>query len=418
VGNDRVAGGVRSGTRLRLAAVTSHPVQYQAPLFQRLSREDGLELSVYYGHDASVIGEPDPEFGVPVAWDRPLLEGYQSTFLTERRQRLPRWRRMLREAGVIRHLRRGRHDAVLIHSYATWLSLMAYVGAWISRTPILLRTESQDIWKRPAVRTALKQVVLRVLFGGTRAFLVIGEANRRFYAGFGVPPERMFWTPYGIDGAFLAAERARLLPQREAIRAELGIAPEAVVVVYSGKLIERKRVEDLLRATRRLPGRNVRLLIIGDGPCRRRLSDCSRRLGLDAVFVGFQNQTQLPRFYVCGDVFVLPSRHETWGLVVNEAMSFGMPVLATSAVGAGADLIVPGVTGFSFSVGDDAALAAHLDALIVDRDRRTAMGAAARDLVARYSYQECTAGIMSALGRAVEGRCVRPAANPVVHTGG
>jgi glycosyltransferase involved in cell wall biosynthesis len=389
--------------QFRLAAVTSHPVQYQAPLFQRLAGHPSIDLTVYYGHDASVTGELDPEFGLPIAWDRPLLAGYRSVVLATCDQRLRWWRRMSRQAAVIRHIWRGRYDAVFIHSYATWLSLMAYAGAWLSRTPVLVRTESHDIWARPAPTAALKSIVLRVLFRHTDAFLSIGEANQRFYERLGVGSDRLFWTPYGVDNEFFSSERERLLPERDAIRRELGIAPDEAVVVYSGKLIERKRVEDLLLAASRV-GAKMAVLIIGDGPCRSRLLEATVRLGVKVLFVGFQNQTQLARYYVCGDVFVLPSRHETWGLVLNEAMLFEMPVIATTAVGAGVDLIEPHVTGFSYRSGDITRLAEYLELLAADPDRRHVMGRAARRLVGRYTYDACVEGITSALTAIAERR--------------
>ena len=384
----------------RLAAVTSHPVQYQAPLFQRLAAHSSIDLTVYYGHDGSIAGELDREFGIPIAWDRPLLAGYRSVFLTRRERRLGWLGQAARQMTVLLHLWRGRYDAVFIHSYATWLSLMAYLGAWLSRTPVLLRTESHLLRPRHAIIAAAKNLILRKLFRHTAAFLVIGEANRRFYEFLGVTEKMMFWTPYSVDNEYLSAEQRRLAPDRDAIRREVGIAPGHLVVVYSGKLIELKRIEDLIQALKLLSAESqpAELLIIGEGPRRELLTKLASELGMRVTFAGFQNQTQLARYYLCGDIFVLPSTRETWGLVLNEAMLFGMPVVTTSAVGAGADLVVADVTGYTFEPGDCVTLAKHLDMLLNDPDARRRMGEAARCRISAYTYAEGVNGVLAALG--------------------
>ena len=354
---------------------------------------------VYYGHDGSVTGEIDREFGIPITWDRPLLTGYRSVFLTTRARRLGRWRQAASHAAVVGHLWRGRYDAVFIHSYATTLSLFAYLGAWLSRTPVLLRTESHLLRPRPATMQAAKRFVLRTLFRHTAAFLVIGEANRRFYEFYGVSPTVMFWTPYSVDNEYLVAEQRWLAPEREAIQREIGIATGRPVIVYSGKLIELKRVEDLVQAVKLLSRdeQPAELLIIGEGPRRLLLTELAGRLGIKVTFAGFQNQTQLARYYLCGDVFVLPSSRETWGLVLNEAMVFGMPIVTTAAVGAGVDLVVAGVTGYTYEAGDCEALARHLDTLLKDSEARRRMGEAARRRIAAYTHDEGVKGVLAAL---------------------
>ena len=276
---------------------------------------------------------------------------------------------------------------------------MAYLGAWLSRTPVLLRTESHLMRSRPATTEFAKSVILRALFRFTAAFLAIGEANTRFYEYYGLPPEKMFWTPYCVDNEYLISEQQRLARDREAIRQEIGISPGRSVIIYSGKLIERKRVEDLLQAVKLLSPKSqvAELLILGDGPRRALLIGLADSLDLRVRFVGFQNQSQLARYYVCGDVFVLPSSYETWGLVVNEAMAFGMPIVTTSVVGAGVDLVTPGITGYTYEPGDCAALAACLDPLLKDAEARRRMGEAALRRVGPYNLDECVKGVLAAL---------------------
>lgn len=396
--------------KYRLAAVTSHPVQYQGPLFQRLAAHERLDLTVFYGHDASLVGELDRDFGVPVTWDRPLLAGYRSVFLKRRAQGLGAVQRLVADARIITHLWRQRFDAVFIHSYATRLSLFAYLGAVLSRTPVLLRTESERLRPRPPWVEALKHALLRPLFAVTAGFLVIGEMNREFVQHYGVKRSRQFFTPYSVDNEYFAEQRGLTRPLRRELRQAHGWTDEVVVVGFSGKLIPRKGIGDLVDAvaTLQAEGLPVGLLIIGEGPDR---SVLQRRVESQAVtltvFAGFKNQSELAPCYTCLDIFVLPSRFDPWGLVLNEAMLFGLPVLASTKVGAGVDLIQHGKNGYLFEAGDVPALTEGLRGLVRSAATRRQFGACSEVIVRRYSYDACVRGILDGLRHATRRTCAR-----------
>ena len=384
----------------RLAAVTSHPVQYQAPLFRQMAAHDGLDLTVFYGHDGSVAGELDRDFGLRVAWDTPLLDGYRSVFLQRRSYGLHGLQRLAADARIIAHLRRGHFDAVFIHSYATRLSFFAYLGALASRTPVLLRTESERLRPRALWVEALKQLALRLLFALTAGFLVIGKANRAFFEAYGVDPSRQFFTPYSVDNPYFSHQRQLVRPSRRELRQSHGWTDDVVVVGYSGKLIPRKGVDDLIDAVAALQdeGLRVGLLLVGDGRDRVTLEERVRARNMKwTVFAGFKNQSELAASYICMDAFVLPSRREPWGLVLNEAMLFGLPVLATNVVGAGLDLIEHGKNGYVFDVGNVGGLAQHLQHLARSADTRRQFGSHSETIVQRYSCDVCVGGILDAL---------------------
>jgi glycosyltransferase involved in cell wall biosynthesis len=391
----------------RLAVVASHPVQYQAPLFQLLARNPALDLTVYYGNDSSLAGEVDPGFGVPVRWDRPLLAGYRSEFLSYSAERVGKLKKFTRPAHIIKELKKDRYDAVLINDYSSSESLFAYIGAWLSRTPVLLKTESELFKPRRWQVKLFKKLILSWLIKGTAAFLTIGKANRAFYTSFGVKPEKMFDTPYSVDNDFFTGLAASLDAERGALKQQLGFAPDRPLIIFSAKLIERKRPMDLLEAYKSLTGQGLEagLLFIGEGGLRPEMEAFIARHGLDRVKItGFKNQMELPALYASGDIFVLPSRFDTWGLVVNEAMLFGMPVIVTDMVGAGQDLVEPDVTGHVYPVGDIASLAGLLEGLIKDPEKRARMGRAAQEHITRWNYKTCEQGILQALQAVRAGR--------------
>ncbi|MFA5908983.1 MAG: glycosyltransferase family 4 protein [Vicinamibacterales bacterium] len=209
----------------------------------------------------------------------------------------------------------------------------------------------------------------------------------------------MFSTPYCVDNDYLSEQGLRHIPGKATTIRDIGLPRDRPIIVYSGKLIRLKRVQDLIQAIHILgrQGHAASLLVIGDGPLREELTQIAADANVTASFVGFQNQTQLARYYVCADVLVLPSSNETWGLVLNEAMALGLPVVTTTQVGASRDLVVPNHTGYTYQAGDCEDLARLLGALIGDEKLRRRLGEAARDKIRRYTYRECVAGVIAAL---------------------
>ena len=142
------------------------------------------------------------------------------------------------------------------------------------------------------------------------------------------------------------------------------------------------------------------LLYVGDGSLRSEIERRLRpRLQQRLIMPGFVNQSALGSFYAAADIFVLPSERETWGLVVNEAQQFALPVIVSDRVGCRHDLVVEGETGFVFPVGDLEALAARLRQLLASRGLRESMGAAGRQRVlTSYTPEAAVRGIATAMG--------------------
>jgi glycosyltransferase involved in cell wall biosynthesis len=396
------------GRPLRLAYFVSHPIQYQAPLLRRIAREPDIELDVFFSSDHTVRGYVDEGFGLKVEWDVPLLEGYRSSFL-------PRWRdagtkpgfaRPLNH-GILERLEHGRFDAVWSHGYSTANSLRVIASAAMLRIPVLLRAES-TLHDRPRNRAKLlaKELFFRGLRSQLNAVLAIGQANARYwrhYLGEEIPIFRM---PYAVDNAFFQCRADEAAAGRDALRAELGLAPGRPIILFASKLQERKRCTDLVAAHRMLGRLQPYLLIVGDGEERDHLEeqvsgDPNVR---DSIrFAGFRNQTELPRFFDLCDVFVLPSRHEPWGLVVNEAMNAGRAVVVSDDVGCQEDLVREGETGAVFPAGDVPALAAALQRVLDTPGVAARMGAAARARIDEFSFEKDVAGLREALAWCVPG---------------
>jgi glycosyltransferase involved in cell wall biosynthesis len=395
-------------SRVRLAYLVSHPIQYQAPLLRRIALEPEIELTVLFGSDFSVRGYQDRGFGVEVAWDTPLLEGYCSEFLKPLRDTGGVSLTTPISRGIYRRLRHSdgtpAFDALWVHGYASVNSLQAILAANVLGIPVLLRAES---WladrARSPWRLAVKSLFLRLLGSGVAAVLPIGTMNSdywSYYFGSSVP---QFLMPYAVDNEYFSQLAEAAAPREQELRAELRLAPERPVILFASKLQERKHAGHLLEAYRslianRAPQDRPYLVIVGDGEQRAALEARTQELGLDEVrFAGFRNQSELPRFFQLADVFVLPSRHEPWGLIVNEAMAAGCPVIVSTDVGCHTDLVTDGLEGCVFPVGDIVALTDALRRVFSSPTSAALMGQFARKRINAWTFEEDVQGLRAAL---------------------
>jgi glycosyltransferase involved in cell wall biosynthesis len=400
----------------RVACLVSHPIQYQAPLFRYLAARPGIELTVFFLSDLSVHTYRDSGFGVDVKWDVPLLDGYRHEFLPRvgSGSGLSFWRPWT--FGLRARLRRGQFDALWVHGYAHRGCLAGIAAAKSLNIPVMLRGESNLLSETDdALKLGVKRIAMPALLRTIDGFLAIGRLNRDYYLHYGVDARRIFSMPYAVDNEFFrtAAERAR--PNRERLRVELGLKPGRTVILFASKMQPHKRAADLLEAYARLSPDGIAepaayLVSAGDGEERASLERRARELKWDSIrFIGFRNQSELPALYDLSDVFVLPSEHEPWGLVVNEAMNAGKPVIVSDRVGAGPDLVEDGVNGFVYPTRDGAALTDRLRLLIDSPEHRAAMGARALEKVALLDFAADRDGLLAGLDSIV-GKKARVAA--------
>lgn len=393
---------------VRLAYLVSHPIQYQAPLLRRIAQEPDIELLVLFGSDFSVRGYQDQGFGVEVVWDTPLLEGYRSRVLPALRDpgTVSAFAPLSRSLLCALRTADGRpaFDALWVHGYASLNALRAILAARALGIPVLLRAES---WlgdrPRDPVRLLAKRSFLRGLQPLIAAVLPIGSHNAAYWRFYFGPEFPQFPMPYAVDNAFFERKASAAESHLANLRAEWDLEPGRPVIVFASKLQPRKHADHLLQAYRHLLARGQTyappyLLLIGDGEERSRLEAMAKDLDLpDVRFVGFRNQTELPRFFALSDVFVLPSRHEPWGLIVNEAMAAGCPVVLSTDVGAAADLVTEGVEGYTFPVGNVLALTRALERVLATPQTAAGMGAAARRRVGEWNFEADICGLRRAL---------------------
>lgn len=389
---------------MKIAIVATHPIQYQVPWYRQLASRSNIELTVFY----AMIPDENQQgigFDVPFQWDIPMLDGYKWELLknTAKRSGLGDFF-SCNTPEIAMVLKRQRPDAAIITGWQSFSLLQSLVACNRLKIPCLVRGDSNLFNKRPwTVR-----LMHRILVSRFDAYLAVGRANRDFYMKYGVDSKKIFKCLHFIDNERFKNHAEMLANQRRKIRAEWEIPDKAVCFLYAGKLIEKKRIGDLIGAMElsRNFERPIFLLVVGSGELLGDVKATVEEKRLPVAFAGFLNQTKIVRAYVAADCLCLPSDYgETWGLVVNEAMACGRPAIVSDRVGCGPDLVIDGLTGFVFPCGDVDALAERIVLMAKDCRKMKNMGKNAQRLVlARYSVANAVDGATKAIDFVLETR--------------
>jgi glycosyltransferase involved in cell wall biosynthesis len=263
-----------------------------------------------------------------------------------------------------------------------------------------MRCETHLALPRGGWKAALRRPLLSALYRTIDGFLAIGSANREFYRAMGVPDNRISLVPYTVDNARFTTRATLSEEQRAAVRERYGISSDRPAILFISKFMRRKHPDHLVEAARRLAAEGLAfdLVLAGNGEMQAELERLASDLP-NVVMPGFVNQQEMPTILAACDIFVLPAEDEPWGLIVNEAMCAGLPVVVSSEVGCVADLVKDGWNGHTFEARDIDGLTNALRPIISDPSLRKAMSARSRELIDNWSYQECLAGLREAVAR-------------------
>jgi glycosyltransferase involved in cell wall biosynthesis len=370
-----------------LAILTTHPIQYQVPLWQALALDGRVPFEVWYLTSHGVRPSTDQEFGRTFSWDIDTLTGYPHRFLPSVEGATPaEFLKCRLGEGLRARLRASGALALWIQGWQVAAYWQAVREARAAGVEIWLRGESNDLAPQPLWKRPLKRAQLGWLFKRVDRFFYIGSSNRHLYERFGLTERQLYAAPYAVDNIRFAQQAAALRPHRAEIRRQWGIPEDSFCALFCGKFIEKKHPMDLVAAARYLIDQRLlpklHLLFAGSGALGSELRrSCNvvfdaesplvfspqQRSLPPASFAGFMNQTEISRAYVAADSLVLPSDHgETWGLVVNEALASGLACLVSDACGCAEELT--GESG-SFQFSNIPALASKLIRVANDRGK-------------------------------------------------
>jgi glycosyltransferase involved in cell wall biosynthesis len=387
--------------RFRLAFIVSHPIQYYAPLYQRLATRDDIAIKVFYTWHAGTRAIHDHGFGVPIAWDIPLTQGYDFESvknISSNRGTHHFWG--LRNPDLVSRVLDWRPNAVHVTGWAWASHLRALKAFHDRRLPTLFRGDSHLLdEKMSGPRWWLKKVMLKQVYAWPSTFLFTGAANRTYYERFGVENRKLVYCPHSIDVARFAEPAAIYEEEARSWRSELGISPNQTVLLFAAKFEQRKQPLEFMKAVEDLKRDDTVAIMVGNGELQNQIDQMAERSPSRFRVLPFQNQSRMPLVYRLGDLFVLPSaKGETWGLAVNEALASGRPVLVSDKVGCAPDM-VDDTCGRVFSWGRKGDLSAALNGLLQDQAGLLAMRTPATIKAWEFDIAKTEAAILHGLSQ-------------------
>jgi glycosyltransferase involved in cell wall biosynthesis len=383
----------------RLAIVTTHPIQYYAPVFELISQRQKIGIKVFYTWGEKALNKYDPGFGRTVNWDIPLLNGYDHTFIqnTSGEPGSHHYNGIINPT-LIQQVNKYKPDAVLIYGWA-YQSHLKTIRYFKNKIPVFFRGDSTLLDEKQGLKNFLKSIFLRWVYKHIDCAFYVGSNNKAYYKKYGLKDDQLVFAPHAIDNQRFAEEKTI---ESKQFRQKLNLSDGDILILFAGKLEEKKSPLLLLEAFLDIKKPGVHLLFLGNGVLEELLKVKAGNEGT-VHFVDFQNQSVMPVVYQSCDLFCLPSEGpgETWGLAVNEAMACGKVILASDKVGCAIDLVQQGYNGAIFKHGDRNALAASLDTLTQSKVELRQYGENSKKLVENWNFVKIAESIENKLNETV-----------------
>ncbi|MBB2144089.1 glycosyltransferase [Pedobacter sp. LMG 31464] len=384
----------------KLAIISTHPIQYYAPVFQLLAKKS--DIKVFYTAGNSSLEKYDVGFKQKIEWDIPLLEGYEYEFLENvAKNKGSHHFEGIVNPNAIAQIKNYQPDAILIYGWA-YNSHLKIIRYFKNKIPVYFRGDSNLLNQKSSLKNLFRSLFLTWVYKHIDAAFYVGTANKAYFKKYGLKDEQLIFAPHAIDnkrfGEFKHKEALKL-------REQLRIKEEEVLILFAGKLEPVKNPKLLLSAIKRLDLINVHLLFVGNGELEENLKERAKTQTTNSDqrtanihFLDFQNQTQMPIIYQACNLFCLPSNSETWGLAVNEAMASGKPILVSDKVGCASDLVQT-KTGSVFKHRDLTDLIQKLIALTKDKYELKKMGENSLKYIQNWSFEEQVNAIVRYVNR-------------------
>lgn len=354
----------------KIAIITTHPVQYNAPFFKLLAASTHLSVKVFYTWGETVVhSKYDPGFDKKIIWDLPLLEGYDFEFLKNTAaEKGSHHYKGISNPDIIAKIKEFKADAILVYGwkFQSHLKAMRYFK---NKVPVWFRGDSTLLDEKRNFENIIRRMFLKWVYSHVDIAFYTGTNNKKYFLTHGLKERQLIKAVHAVDNERFFNSGGRYSPKAKEIKEELNITPGQLIFLYAGKLEPKKDVGTLCRAFVALDIEHTHLIVVGNGPAENYLKATYGHHN-SISFLDFQNQFTMPVIYQLCDVFILPSTGpgESWGLALNEAMAAGKAVLASDKCGGAADLICDGENGYIFQAGDVAGLVSKMKRIVVSSD--------------------------------------------------
>lgn len=381
--------------KYRITYLVTHPIQYHAPLLRLISKDADFDLLTLFYWDKKQDAGYDEGFQQTVKWDIPLLSGYHSKFLFELAKSKNTFLKLI---ALWKALQKRDCNILWTHGYADIYTLSAIVFAKFKGIKVFVRGDSAlfpDENQFPK-RIVKRKIAFRLLNFFVDRYLAVGTENKIFYLQQGVPEKKIVLSHYTVDNDFFYSKYCEAKNRISELKSALKLESHRPIIFYASKFITRKYPIDIVHAFERLNKSKVTpyVLFIGTGEQLENVKAAAHAIDSDSIrFLGFKNQTELPDYFALSDIMVLPSIHENWGLIVNEAMNAECAMIVSDHIACAPDLVKPGENGFIYPARDIDALTKCLQILIDDPVLCEKMKLKSREIILQWSFAETINGL-------------------------
>lgn len=367
----------------KIAIINTHPIQYYAPLYKLLNEMGEIELKVFYTGGNNNFNLHDKGFNTTIAWDIPLLEGYNYLFL-ENIAKQPGTHHFngIINNDLINKIEEFNPDVILVYGWA-WKSHLKAINYFHRKKEVWFRGDSTLLNETNFIKSFIKNIFLNRIYKKINKAFYVGLNNLNYFKEYGIKDKNLVWMPHAIDNKrFSTKDELKISDLKE----KLGVKSTDTVILFAGKFENQKNPFLLLEAFKNLNIPDQKLIFVGNGPLEKQMKNSAKNYA-SIIFLPFQNQTKMPSIYQIADIYCLPSISETWGLAINEAMAASKPILASNKVGCGVDLIKNGENGYIFESNNLKDLTNKLLDLSDNKNKLREMGKKSFEIIQSYSFE-------------------------------
>ncbi len=348
-----------------IAIYATNASQYHVPIYKLLHSDEEVSLTVLYGSDVGIEEFYDEQSSSFINWDIDLSEGYNYKVFKNLARRNSRNFFRAINFGIIPWLLNHKYDLVLINGYNTLTSWLVFFTCKLLRIKLVWRGEALVPKNEPPFLLAfLKKIILPFYFSSFNYVFYSCQGNKDYLDQYVRDKNKLKIFPCAVDNKFFSDIKENEYANRKEIRRSLGINDDEIVVLFAARFIKRKRPYDLINAISKIDHSKVTLLFCGDGPERSEMQRVVESYSIKSIFTGLLGQKELARHYMISDLYALLSDYDASPKTLNEALNFGLPIIASNMLGNAPDIVIEEKNGFIVEVGDHQQIINRLNYLI------------------------------------------------------
>lgn len=369
----------------RVIWLLTHRIQYFVNLLEELHQRGKVDVKAIYAHETANF--QDKGFGRKISWDNRAETTFADEVLSDSARRPHGPLLNSRSRYLDRAIAKFSPDVVHLNGYTNAIQLQGWWWAMRHRVPYLIRCDGDNIGKKKGWKSAVRRQLVRPITGNAAKVMYQGQQNREFWESNGAKDNQLVWVPCVSDSQVFRITAFENETARQQFRISYGASADDTVFIMSGKLEPRKRPADAIQAIARLRHLPIKLWFLGSGILLDELKTLSQHLGVadKVVWLGFQNQSQIPAILQAADVLLHASQMDPWPYAILDGAISGTALLLSDRTGSYPDWMAPPSAGRVFECGNISQLAQAMEAMTTHPEQIQAYRQAAKHRAANYT---------------------------------